>query len=163
MDPGGSLGLARQADRDVLSDWSDGTSARAAAEKIRDRVAAELVVPMVLLAMITVRMGRPRRPGCAEVTGSSSYTSIIRTAGPDISQRYERWGWPATTGLRPDGTEIVKLRGFYSPKFFIPVLEETVPRPLSRRLRQAGRAGARAHPSRPVPSDAQRPKYHLHR
>jgi len=48
---------------------------------------------------------------------------------PDISQRYENWGWPATIIIGPDGTEIVKLRGFYSPKFFIPVLEATVKDP----------------------------------
>ncbi len=48
---------------------------------------------------------------------------------PDISQRYENWGWPATIIIGPDGTEIVKLRGFYSPKFFIPVLAETVKDP----------------------------------
>src|SRR5258707_13702513 len=48
---------------------------------------------------------------------------------PDISQRYERWGWPATIIFGPDGTEIVKLRGFYSPKFFIPVLIETIKDP----------------------------------
>lgn len=48
---------------------------------------------------------------------------------PDISQRYESWGWPATIIIGPDGTEIVKLRGFYSPKFFIPVLDATVKDP----------------------------------
>src|SRR5262249_37384480 len=48
---------------------------------------------------------------------------------PDISQRYERWGWPATVLFGPDGTEIVKLRGFYSPEFFLPVLKETVKDP----------------------------------
>ena len=48
---------------------------------------------------------------------------------PDISQRYERWGWPATIIFAADGTEIVKLRGFYSPKFFIPILEATIADP----------------------------------
>ena len=44
---------------------------------------------------------------------------VDQDSRPDISQRYERWGWPATIIFGPDGTEIVKLRGFYSPKFFI--------------------------------------------
>jgi uncharacterized protein len=48
---------------------------------------------------------------------------------PDISQRYERWGWPATVIFHPDGTELVKLRGYYSPKFFIPVLKATIEDP----------------------------------
>jgi uncharacterized protein len=51
---------------------------------------------------------------------------VDQDSRPDISQRYERWGWPATIIFGPDGTEIVKLRGFYSPKFFIPILKETV-------------------------------------
>ena len=54
---------------------------------------------------------------------------VDQDSRPDISQRYERWGWPATIIFGPDGTEIVKLRGFYSPKFFIPVLQETVKDP----------------------------------
>jgi hypothetical protein len=48
---------------------------------------------------------------------------------PDISQRYERWGWPATSIFGPDGTEIAKLRGFYSPQYFIPVLTATIEDP----------------------------------
>lgn len=54
---------------------------------------------------------------------------VDQDSRPDISQRYERWGWPATVLFGPDGTEIVKLRGFYSPKFFMPVLTETVADP----------------------------------
>jgi uncharacterized protein len=54
---------------------------------------------------------------------------VDQDSRPDISQRYERWGWPATIIFGPDGREIVKLRGFYSPKFFIPVLKETVKDP----------------------------------
>jgi uncharacterized protein YyaL (SSP411 family) len=54
---------------------------------------------------------------------------VDQDSRPDISQRYERWGWPATVIFGPDGTEIVKLRGFYSPQFFIPVLKETIKDP----------------------------------
>jgi uncharacterized protein len=35
---------------------------------------------------------------------------VDQDSRPDISQRYERWGWPATIIFAPDGTEIVKLR-----------------------------------------------------
>ncbi|NNE62811.1 MAG: thioredoxin domain-containing protein [Gammaproteobacteria bacterium] len=48
---------------------------------------------------------------------------------PDISQRFERWGWPATIIFAADGTEIVKLKGFYSPKFFMPILQATIDDP----------------------------------
>src|SRR5882724_5641158 len=54
---------------------------------------------------------------------------VDQDSRPDISQRYERWGWPATIIFAPDGTEIVKLRGFYSPQFFIPILTATVEDP----------------------------------
>ena len=54
---------------------------------------------------------------------------VDQDSRPDISQRYENWGWPATVIFHPDGTELVKLRGFYSPQFFIPVLKETVADP----------------------------------
>lgn len=54
---------------------------------------------------------------------------VDQDSRPDISQRYERWGWPATIIFAADGTEIVKLRGFYSAKFFLPILQETVKDP----------------------------------
>ena len=54
---------------------------------------------------------------------------VDQDSRPDISQRWERWGWPATIILGADGTEIVKLRGFYSPQFLIPVLEATIKDP----------------------------------
>jgi uncharacterized protein len=54
---------------------------------------------------------------------------VDQDSRPDLSQRFERWGWPATIIFAPDGTEIVKLRGFYSPKFFIPILTATIDDP----------------------------------
>ena len=54
---------------------------------------------------------------------------VDQDSRPDISQRYERWGWPATVLFGPDGSEIVKLRGFYSPKFFLPILKGTIDDP----------------------------------
>ncbi len=85
---------------------------------------------------------------------------VDQDSRPDISQRYERWGWPATIIFGPDGTEIVKLRGFYSPQFFLPILRETVKDPspvdygtlggperertLARSLSEAQRAEIRA-------------------
>jgi uncharacterized protein YyaL (SSP411 family) len=54
---------------------------------------------------------------------------VDQDSRPDISQRYERWGWPATIIFGPDGNEIAKLRGFYSPQYFIPVLTATIEDP----------------------------------
>ncbi|HEY0195003.1 MAG TPA: DUF255 domain-containing protein [Kofleriaceae bacterium] len=36
-------------------------------------------------------------------------------ADPDLSRRYEDWGWPATIVFAPDGSEIVKRRGYLPP------------------------------------------------
>ena len=59
---------------------------------------------------------------------------VDQDSRPDISQRYERWGWPATIIFAPDGTEIVKLRGFYSPQFFNPDPDRHHRGPLARGL-----------------------------
>lgn len=36
-------------------------------------------------------------------------------ADPDLARRYENWGWPATIVFTPDGSEIVKRRGYLPP------------------------------------------------
>jgi uncharacterized protein YyaL (SSP411 family) len=106
------------------SEWSDATFARAATEK-----------KFVVLSLQSWWC-----PWChtmnRETWSDPDVRAVLRDkfipvyvdqdSRPDISQRYERWGWPATVIFGPDGTEIVKLRGFYSPRFFIPVLQETI-------------------------------------
>ena len=37
---------------------------------------------------------------------------VDQDANPDLSTRYGDWGWPATIIFAPDGTEIVKRRGY---------------------------------------------------
>ncbi|MFO1083936.1 MAG: DUF255 domain-containing protein [Reyranellaceae bacterium] len=106
------------------SDWSDGTFARAAAEKKFVIVSLQSWWCPWCLAMNRETWADP---GVRAVLKDRFIpVHVDQDSRPDISQRYERWGWPATIIFGPDGTEIVKLRGFYSPKFFIPVLEETV-------------------------------------
>lgn len=106
------------------SEWSDATFARAAAEK----------------KFVIVSLQSWWCPWCHVMNRDTWADPDVRAAlkdkfipvhvdqdsRPDISQRYERWGWPATIIFGPDGTEIVKLRGFYSSKFFIPILQETI-------------------------------------
>ena len=65
---------------------------------------------------------------------------VDQDSRPDISQRYERWGWPATIIFAPDGSEIVKLRGFYSPQFFNPILTATIDDPSPVNYPDAGGA-----------------------
>jgi uncharacterized protein YyaL (SSP411 family) len=42
---------------------------------------------------------------------------------PDVAERYQRWGWPATGLLTPNAEPIVNLRGYQAPKDFTRVLE----------------------------------------
>jgi uncharacterized protein len=41
---------------------------------------------------------------------------VDQDANPDLSNRYGDWGWPATIVFGPDGTEIVKRRGYIEPE-----------------------------------------------
>ena len=109
------------------SEWSDATFARAAAEKKFVIVSLQSWwCPWCLV------MNRDTWAD-ADVRGALKDhfipVHVDQDSRPDISQRYERWGWPATIIFGPDGQEIVKLRGFYSPKFFIPILQETIKDP----------------------------------
>lgn len=42
--------------------------------------------------------------------------SIDADSDPALVSRYGQYGWPATIVLAPDGTEIVKRRGFIAPQ-----------------------------------------------
>ena len=146
-----ALAAARAAPLDnkdgFWSEWSDATFERAAAEK----------------KFVIVSLQSWWCPWChtmnRETWADPDVRAVLKDhfipvhvdqdSRPDISQRYERWGWPATIIFGPDGTEIVKLRGFYSPKFFIPVLQETVriPRRSTTASPAARSASARWRPA----------------
>jgi uncharacterized protein YyaL (SSP411 family) len=126
-------GTASAVDRNDLgtdgfwSEWSDATFERAATEK----------------KFVIVSLQSWWCPWCHAMNRDTWADAEVRSvlkdhfipvyvdqdSRPDVSQRYERWGWPATIIFGPDGTEIVKLRGFYSPKFLIPILNETIKDP----------------------------------
>src|SRR5262245_53238352 len=54
---------------------------------------------------------------------------VDQDARPDISIRYEDYGWPATVILGADGTEIFKERGFIPARRMSAVLDEVVKDP----------------------------------
>jgi uncharacterized protein YyaL (SSP411 family) len=41
--------------------------------------------------------------------------SVDQDSRPDLAQRYENYGWPATVVFNADGSEIVKRRGYLQP------------------------------------------------
>ncbi len=47
---------------------------------------------------------------------------VDQDARPDVSARYEDWGWPATVLFDADGTELAKLRGYVEPERFAALL-----------------------------------------
>ncbi len=108
-------------------DWSDATFERAAREKKFVIVSLQSWWCPWCHTMNHETWANPEVR--AELKDHFIPVYVDQDSRPDISQRYERWGWPATIIFGPDGTEIAKLRGFYSPKFFIPVLKETVKDP----------------------------------
>ncbi len=105
-------------------EWSDATFARAAAEK--KFVIMSLQSWWCPWCHVMNRDTWANPDVRAVLKDKFIPVQVDQDSRPDISQRYERWGWPATIIFGPDGTEIVKLRGFYSPKFFIPILQETI-------------------------------------
>jgi uncharacterized protein YyaL (SSP411 family) len=106
------------------SEWSEATFARAAAEQKFVIVSLQSWWCPWCHVMNRDTWADPAVRGVLK----DKYIPVVvdQDSRPDISQRYERWGWPATIIFGPDGTEIVKLRGFYSPKFLIPILQETI-------------------------------------
>jgi uncharacterized protein len=69
---------------------------------------------------------------------------VGQDARPDLSRRYEDYGWPATVVFNAEGEEIAKLRGYIPPPRMIAILKEIIddPSPViypdSRRNRLAG-------------------------
>src|SRR6202521_1886274 len=47
-------------------------------------------------------------------------------ARPDLSNRYEDYGWPATIVFNSDGSEIVKRRGFLPPNQIASILQAII-------------------------------------
>ena len=54
---------------------------------------------------------------------------VDQDANPDLSSRYGDWGWPATIIFAPDGTEIVKCRGYLPPERMAALLQAVIEDP----------------------------------
>jgi uncharacterized protein YyaL (SSP411 family) len=66
----------------------------------------------------------------AELAKNYITVRVDQDSRPDISQQYERWGWPATVIFSPKGEEIVKLRGFVPPSRFMAIIQEVIVDPI---------------------------------
>ncbi len=65
----------------------------------------------------------------AEMAAHYIPVRVDQDSRPDLSLRYEDFGWPATIIFGPDGTEIAKLRGYRQPEQFLAVLKDVVADP----------------------------------
>ena len=54
---------------------------------------------------------------------------VDQDANPDLSARYGDWGWPATIIFAPDGTELVKRRGYIEPENMRSLLQAVIDDP----------------------------------
>jgi len=60
---------------------------------------------------------------------------VDQDARPDLANRYEDYGWPATVVFAPDGTEIVKRQGYLPPGPMASILQGIIddPSPIGTR------------------------------
>lgn len=54
---------------------------------------------------------------------------VDQDAHPDLSKRYENWGWPAIIVFNGDGEELYRGRGYHDPETFIATLRVIVEEP----------------------------------
>ena len=54
---------------------------------------------------------------------------VDQDARPDLSRRYDEYGWPATVIFDPSGREIVKRRGYIPPERMVRLLQAVVADP----------------------------------
>jgi uncharacterized protein YyaL (SSP411 family) len=54
---------------------------------------------------------------------------VDQDSRPDLANRYEDYGWPATVIYAPDGSELVKRQGYVPPKEMISLLQAVIDDP----------------------------------
>jgi uncharacterized protein YyaL (SSP411 family) len=62
---------------------------------------------------------------------------VDQDSHPELSRRYEEYGWPATVVFAADGTEIAKRRGYLNPEIMLSYLEHIVRDPSPVRYRDS--------------------------
>jgi hypothetical protein len=104
--------------------WSDGAFERAARENRFVLLDLEAVWCHWCHVMDEVTYSDPK---VVELI-KSRYIAVRvdQDSRPDISRRYEDYGWPATVVFNAEGREIVKRRGYLAPPVMISMLQEII-------------------------------------
>ena len=104
--------------------WSDGVFERAAREKRFVLLDLEAVWCHWCHVMDEVTYSDPKV--VALIKSKYIPVRVDQDSRPDISRRYENYGWPATVVFNAEGGEIVKRRGYLAPQVMISMLEEII-------------------------------------
>jgi hypothetical protein len=125
--PSGMIWLATTAFAVDWQDWDDDVFARARAE----HKLVLLDVGAVWCHWCHVMDEQTYADPAIEARMERSFVAVRvdQDARPDVSQRYEDWGWPATVLFAADGTELAKLRGYLPPERFGAILDAFVADP----------------------------------
>jgi uncharacterized protein YyaL (SSP411 family) len=112
------------ADQPAWQNWTDGTFARAQAE--HRFVLLDLQAVWCHWCHVMEQTTYADRKVDDIIAGHYVAVRVDQDANPDLSNRYGEWGWPATIVFGPDGTEIVKLRGYVPPERMASILDAIV-------------------------------------
>lgn len=70
-----------------------------------------------------------RDPAVKKIAEKFIAVRVDQDRDPELSYRYENWGWPATVMLDRDGNEIFKRRGYIPPELFLKLLAAVIENP----------------------------------
>ncbi len=131
--------------------WSDDLFARAA----HDKKFVLLDLEAVWCHWCHVMDERTYRDAKVAELVKASYIAVRvdQDSRPDLFERYKDYGWPATIIFAPDGSERVKLSGYYGAKLFAGVLVGALETPA-----KAQAALAATQPASQMP-EAQRARF----
>lgn len=66
-------------------------------------------------------------PGIIELVNNNFIAiQVDSLMQPDIGERYSDWAWPATAFTRPDGTQVLAIRGSRKPEGFSEILNRII-------------------------------------
>jgi uncharacterized protein YyaL (SSP411 family) len=108
-------------------DWNEGLFARARAEQRFVILDLEAVWCHWCHVMAETTYQDPKVVGLLQAKYLT--VRVDQDASPDLSSRYGDWGWPATIIFAPDGSEIVKRRGYIEPAAMAALLAAVIADP----------------------------------
>ncbi|MFO0678453.1 MAG: DUF255 domain-containing protein [Polyangiaceae bacterium] len=80
-------------------------------------------------------------------------TKVDVDTRPDIEERYNAWGWPATVIFSPDGEELGKYKGYIGPEDFVAILTQ-VAATRDQPAKASGTVATKRVPVLPISADA---------